>query len=332
MKEFELIQTYFQRPLESSASWVQGIGDDCAIWDPQPGYSVCVSTDILLEGRHFLPKTDPEGLGHKALAVNLSDLAACGAEPLGFTLGLALPRIDPVWLAGFSTGLLALAKTYRCPLVGGDTTQTLPQGPLTIAITIWGQVPHQQPLLRRGAQSGDDIYVTGHLGGAAWALGALKNQWTVPEEWFDGAKLRLERPQPRIAMGQALRAIATAAIDLSDGLHGDVQHLLKASKVGANIDLDALRRQALQPGLWEAGSTQAWSCALGGGDDYELLFTAPTMHRKKIEALGLSTHTPVTRIGSISSERGLRYDQGGQVIEPWWQSFEHFQEAQEADT
>jgi thiamine-monophosphate kinase len=337
MKEFELIRHYFQEPAQGlleavppdMGQWTQGMGDDCAIWHPLSGQALLVSTDILIAGRHFLEDTDPQRLGHKALAVNLSDLAACGAQPVGFTLGLALPGVDSGWLQGFSKGLLASSRTYACPLVGGDTTQMSHQGPLTITITVWGQSPRGQALLRRGAQVGDDIYVTGTLGEAAWALGALQGRWIVPPEQFEMARKRLEWPVPRLAMGQALRGLASAAIDLSDGLHGDIQHVLKASEVGAYIDVGALYQQGvIHTALWHCdpgGSLErALFCAFGGGDDYELLFTASPQNRVAIEMAGARTGTPVARIGQVTFEPGIRYGYQGVNIEPYWQAFEHF--------
>ncbi|MEO7938751.1 MAG: thiamine-phosphate kinase, partial [Burkholderiaceae bacterium] len=232
MGEFDLIARYFHQPVRRAAL---GVGDDCALLRMAPGQQLAVSCDMLVLGRHFLPEDDPNALGHKSLAVNLSDLAACGARPLAFTLALALPDADASWLEPFSQGLLALARAHDCELVGGDTTR----GPLTICITVFGEVPAQgtgsQALLRSGARAGDDLYVSGTLGDARLALEAARGQWTLPQAALATASQRLHRPTPRVALGLALRGIAHAAIDVSDGLLGDLGHVLKASGVGACI-------------------------------------------------------------------------------------------------
>jgi thiamine-monophosphate kinase len=281
MGEFDLIERYFKHPAGRA---VLGVGDDCALLQPAPGTQLAISCDMLVEGRHFLSTTDPFRLGHKALAVNLSDLAACGARPLAFTLALALPRADDAWLAPFSQGLFALAGAHDCELVGGDTTQ----GPLNICITVFGEVPvlagRSQALLRSGARAGDDLYVSGTLGDARLALEVFRGTLSVPAPIFDAARLRLEQPTPRVALGLALRGIATAAIDVSDGLLGDLGHVLQQSGVGATVDADiAADLVAARTGYPEACGpadtailpAQWRSWALAGGDDYELLFTAP---------------------------------------------------------
>ncbi|MBO1250296.1 thiamine-phosphate kinase, partial [Comamonas denitrificans] len=211
MGEFDLIQRFFQRPAHRSPL---GVGDDCALLAPRPGMQLAVSSDMLVQGRHFLPDVAPRLLGHKALAVNLSDLAACGAQPLAFTLALALPHSDEAWCQAFSEGLFALAEAHDCELIGGDTTQ----GPLTICITVFGEVPSGQAILRSGAQVGDDIWVSGTLGDARLALDALQRQHMLPPPVLAQARQRLEAPTPRVALGQALRGIASSALDVSDGL------------------------------------------------------------------------------------------------------------------
>ena len=231
MGEFDLIARYFTRPVRKAAL---GVGDDCALLAPTPGMQLAVSSDMLVEGRHFFADVDPEALGHKALAVNLSDLAACGARPLAFTLALSLPRMDEAWLAGFSRGMWALADAHGCELVGGDTTQ----GPLNICITVFGEVPAGQALLRSGARPGDDIYVSGTLGDARLALEALLGHITLHADVLARARQRLERPSPRVPLGLALRGVVSSAMDVSDGLLGDLSHILKASGVGASIDTD----------------------------------------------------------------------------------------------
>lgn len=323
MGEFDLIARYFDRPVRRSPL---GIGDDCALLQPAPGMQLAVSSDMLVEGRHFVPAVDPAALGHKALAVNLSDLAACGARPLAFTLALALPRVDEAWLAGFSTGLLALADAHGCELVGGDTTQ----GPLNICITVFGEVPAGQALLRSGARPGDELWVSGTLGDARLALEAWRGTVELPEAAAAGARQRLERPTPRIALGQALRGVATAAIDVSDGLLGDLQHVLKASGVGAVIDTDeavkliaSFSENTPENGIFS--KNMLLQCALAGGDDYELAFTAPASARAAVERAGAAAATPVARIGRIDAAPGLRLVDGtGQPVPDVFASFDHF--------
>ena len=323
MGEFDLIARYFTRPAKRA---VLGVGDDCALLQPAPGMQLAVSSDMLVEGRHFFPTVSPFALGHKALAVNLSDLAACGATPLAFTLALALPRVDPAWLQGFSSGLWALAEAHGCELVGGDTTQ----GPLNICITVFGEVPRGQALLRSGAQVGDDIYVSGTLGDARLALEALRGSVSLPTEVLAQARLRLEQPTPRIALGQALRCIATSAIDISDSLTGDLGHILKASAVGATIDTSIAIKLIAYDAYKQSGTTcfgpeHQLKCVLAGGDDYELAFTAPSAARQAVAAASRQSQTPVTRIGQVEKELGLRLtDAQGQALAAEFSSFVHF--------
>ena len=331
MGEFDLIERYFKRPARQA---VLGVGDDCALLQPTPGTQLAISSDMLVEGRLFLSTVDPMRLGHKALAVNLSDLAACGAKPLAFTLALALPRADEAWLAPFSQGLLALADLHGCELIGGDTTQ----GPLNICITVFGEVPvvggRSQALLRSGAQPGDDLYVSGSVGDARLALEVFRGTVSVPAAVFEAARLRLEQPTPRVALGLALRGIATSAIDVSDGLLGDLGHILKLSSVGATVDTAvAINLVAAHAGCTgdrgqfdaETLKDQWLGWALAGGDDYELLFTAPPAHRALVEAAAQSSHTSVTRIGRIDQARGLRLvDAHGQAVANQYTSFDHF--------
>ena len=327
MGEFDLIARYFTRPTPRA---VLGVGDDCALLQPKPGTQLAISSDMLVEGRHFFAAADPFALGHKALAVNLSDLAACGATPLAFTLALALPDVNETWLQGFSQGLLALADAHGCELVGGDTTQ----GPLNICITVFGEVPvvngKSQALLRSGARAGDDVYVSGTLGDARLALDALRGTLVLPADLLAQARLRLEQPTPRVALGQALRGVATAALDLSDGLLGDLGHILKASGVGATLDtsiaiqlIAACAHPAYTTGL--ISLKKQLECVLAGGDDYELAFTAPPAARQAVLAAARLAETPVTRIGRIDAEPGLRLvDAQGQRLSGHYSSFDHF--------
>ena len=331
MGEFDLIERYFKRPARHAAL---AVGDDCALLQPKPGNQLAISCDMLVEGRHFLSTVDPFKLGHKALAVNLSDLAACAAKPLAFTLALALPRVDEAWLAPFSRGMFALADAHSCELIGGDTTR----GPLNICITVFGEVPvidgRSQALLRSGAQAGDDLYVSGTLGDARLALEVFRGSVSVPTALFEAARLRMEQPMPRVALGLALRSIATAAIDISDGLLGDLGHILQQSGVGATVNTDiaatlvaarAYYTKNPGPSGIEISTAQWRDWALAGGDDYELLFTAPVSKRQAVAMAAQASQTPVCRIGQIDLERGLRLvDDQGQTLPNIYTSFDHF--------
>ncbi len=335
MGEFELIERYFKRPATCAGPTIAlGIGDDCALLQPTPGTQLAVSSDMLVEGRHFFADVDPDALGHKALAVNLSDLAACGAKPVAFTLALALPDAREAWLEPFARGLLALADEHHCTLIGGDTTR----GPLNICITVFGEIPivngKSQALRRSGAQPGDDIYVSGTLGEARLALEVLRGTVSVPAEVLAEARLRLERPTPRVALGMALCGIATAAIDVSDGLLGDLGHILQASKAGATVQIDSttvLIANYLYR-TWEnavfdhfVSKKQALGYVLAGGDDYELAFTAPASRRDAVQAAASTAGVPVTRIGQIDPQPGIRLvDAQGNVVPGQPASFDHF--------
>ena len=323
MGEFDLIARYFKRPARRA---VLGVGDDCALLAPTPGMQLAVSSDMLVAGRHFFADVDPRTLGHKALAVNLSDLAASGATPVAFMLALALPQVDEAWLQAFSEGLFALADAHGCELVGGDTTQ----GPLNICITVFGEVPAGQALLRSGAQVGDDIYVSGTLGDARLALEALLGHITLPAEMLARARQRLERPTPRVALGLALRGVASSAMDVSDGLLGDLSHILKASGVGARIDTSVTTYLVAEK-AYSTGASGVFDakllhqCTLAGGDDYELAFTAPPARRDAVAAASQASGTPVTRIGTVLAEPGLQLvDALRHVVENRYASFDHF--------
>ena len=313
--EFDLISRYFARPARRAAL---GVGDDCALLAPAPGMQLATSCDMLVEGRHFLPTVAPDRLGHKALAVNLSDLAACGAAPLAFTLALAMPYVDEAWLEGFARGLFALADAHDCELVGGDTTR----GPLNLCISVFGEVPAGQALLRSGARAGDDLYVSGTLGDARLALEAFRGTLDLAGETFALVRRAMELPQPRVALGVALRGVATSAIDISDGLQGDLAHLLRRSGVGARLDVDRLPRSA-QLGAQPLAVQR--ECTIAGGDDYELLFTAPAMRADAVQAAANAAGLAVTRIGVIEAEQGLRrVDAQGRAVADTWGSFDHF--------
>jgi len=333
--EFELIARYFTRPARQA---VLGVGDDCALLQTAPGMQLAVSTDMLVAGRHFFPDADPFLLGHKCLAVNLSDLAACGARPLAFSLALALPQAEPAWLEPFSKGLLALADAHGCELIGGDTTR----GPLTICITVFGEVPVDaaarpvptQALLRSGALAGDDVYVSGSLGDAALALMALQGRLALPTDLMHGARARMEQPTPRVALGLALRGIASACADISDGLLGDLGHILARSHCGARVEVDKAlpllaARQAYAGGTAqfdsEFGERTALQCVLSGGDDYELVFTAPVQQRSALASLSAALQLPLTRIATIEGAPGLHLvDAQGHAVAHDFASFDHF--------
>ncbi|MGE0351344.1 thiamine-phosphate kinase [Hydrogenophaga sp.] len=327
MGEFELIRRYFQRPQSPAGAVVLGIGDDCALLEPSPGHQLAISSDMLVEGRHFFANVAPEALGHKALAVNLSDLAAMGARPLGFTLALALPQADDAWLAAFAQGLFALADAHACPLVGGDTTR----GPLNLCVTVFGEVQPGRALRRDAAQAGDDLYVSGRTGEARLALELMRGtDWAVAACGKEaltrqaGLRERLERPAPRNALGMALAAVdgAHATIDVSDGLAGDLDHILQASGMGAEIELAAL---PVAPALRDLPEAQRLECLLAGGDDYELLFTAAPAAQAAVQAAAQASQTPVTRIGRIKERPGLRLlDASGQTVSLTARSFDHF--------
>ncbi|MBV8628329.1 MAG: thiamine-phosphate kinase [Paraburkholderia sp.] len=323
LSEFSLIDRYFARRARASRAAL-GIGDDCALLEPQAGTMLAISTDMLVEGRHFLADVDPNALGHKALAVNLSDLAAMGAKPQSFTLALALPQAREEWLAAFSEGMFELAERFDCELVGGDTTG----GPLNICITVIGEVPPQLALRRDAAQHGDDIWVSGTLGDARAGLGVLRGEWTVDPDDAATFCRALERPEPRVALGLALRGHARAALDISDGLAGDLLHILERSRVNAVVDVDAIPRSAA---LRRLPSEVQRRCTLAGGDDYELCFTAPADARAAVEAAGKSVSLPVTRIGTITALQNTAddpaitwHDAAGEPLTLTLQGFDHF--------
>ena len=318
LSEFDLIKQFFKRARPGRAEL--GIGDDCALLVPGAGMQMAISSDMLVEGRHFFEGADPRMLGHKCLAVNLSDLAAMGARPVGFTLALALPSSNAEWLAAFSGGMFDLADAFGCELIGGDTTK----GPLNICITVFGELAPGHALRRDAARPGDDIWISGTLGDARLALACYWNQYTLEGADLAAAGLRMHMPSPRVALGMALAAapVAHAAIDISDGLVGDLGHILVASNVGATLDVDALPAGpvlALQP----LGLKRRFCAA--GGDDYELCFTAPAAAREAVLQAAAQAGTAVTRVGSIDQAHGLRLvDADGNALALGLKGFDHF--------
>ena len=318
--EFSLIDRFFAAHGGSRADVVLGIGDDCALLTPPPGQQLAVTIDTLVADVHFFADVDPEALGHKALAVNLSDLAAMGATPAWATLALTLPKADEDWLARFCRGLFALADRCQVQLIGGDTTH----GPTTvITIQAHGFVPPEQALRRDGAQPGDGIYLTGTPGDAGLALAAAYGKVDLDQAWRAGGQTRLERTQPRIAQGVALRGIASAAIDISDGLAQDLGHILERSRVGARVELAQL---PLSPALAASlDADAAIETALTGGDDYELCFTVPPARAAQLESLAMDWDCRCTRIGVITAESGLQLRRAdGSALRLTRQGYDHF--------
>jgi len=321
MNEFELIERFFRRAHRDPAVRI-GIGDDAAVVAPAPGMELAFSVDMLVEGRHFLPDVDPSALGHKTLAVNLSDMAAMGATPRWALLAGALPDNDERWVAAFAGGLFALAERFGVALIGGDTTR----GPRNLCVTIIGEIPVGTAMTRSGAAAGEDVYVSGVLGDAALALAALSGHTTVAADALVTLRQRLERPEPRVALGERLREVATAAIDVSDGLTGDLGHLLTDSGVGAVIDVGVIPcSPALAGKLAGDERALALACLLAGGDDYELCFTAAPALRERIAAIAASLQIPLTRIGGVGPGAGLTVrDEGGTPISLLPAAFDHF--------
>jgi len=316
--EFEIIRAYFATQPVQRADVRLGIGDDAAVVQAPPSMETVITTDVLVAGVHFFDDVDPAALGHKALAVNLSDLAAMGAAPAWFLLDLTLPKVDKAWLEAFAHGLHELALTYQVQLIGGDTSS----GPLAVAITAIGLVPQGKSMRRDGARPGDLIYVTGTLGDAALVLAARRGEYGVTAGDVAAVRQRLERPDPRIAEGVGLRDLASSAIDISDGLIADLGHVLEASKVGARVNLGAIpvsatyRAQMRKIGL---------DYALAGGDDYELCVTVPRADAIRAESLALASGFSLTRIGEIIIGNTLEIlDSMGRPYQPKRKGYEHF--------
>ena len=290
--EFNLIQHYFTRTPKHTDL---GVGDDAALIRVESGHQLAVSADTSVVGTHFFADCAPYTIGWKSLAVNVSDMAAMGATPQWTTLAIALPAIEKPWLAEFSRGFFACADAFGIDLIGGDTTR----GPLNISITIMGQVPIGQALQRSGAQAGDDIWVSGPLGSAALGLAHLQQRLTLPTDTLAICLNALHQPQPRVALGLALRGLATSCIDISDGLLADLSHVLKASKLGACLQFEQL--PALDYLASQRHVPHVQAAMLAGGDDYELCFTAPRAHLDSIFGLAEVLSLPLTRIGETTS-------------------------------
>jgi thiamine-monophosphate kinase len=330
--EFDLIERFFKTNANSLCANADqaitlGIGDDCALIKPRADEEVAITSDMLVEGRHFFAGANPELLGRKALAVNLSDLAAMGARPLGFTLAIALPTVDNTWLEAFSKGLFAMAKEYSCPLIGGDTTA----GPLTLSITAFGAIPKGEAIRRSGAKPGDDIWVSGTIGDARLALAALRHEITLSADDLQQIEHRMHNPTPRIELGMQLRNIASAALDVSDGLLGDLCHILKQSQVDAEIQLDKLPKSDTLQKQDVQIQNQFAAC---GGDDYEICFTAPATQRDNIQAINKLIGLPLTIIGKTVQKKDIEVnvhllDKSGTLLSdaeaaPFLKSFDHF--------
>lgn len=318
MNEFSLIKQFFTRSCTDQAVII-GVGDDSAIWRPRPDRDLAIAADMLVEGRHFFAEANPFDIGYKSMMVNISDMAAMGAIPVAATLCLALPAVDSTWLNAFADGFWSAANTYSVDLIGGDTTR----GPLTIAIQMWGELPKGQRLLRSTAQIGDDIWVSGTLGGAAVGLQFALGQMELEPELAGPCLRKLHRPEARVELGVALLNLATAALDISDGLLADLGHILEASGVGARLQyakipvISGLETRRDELPIREA--------VLGGGDDYELCFTAPGYNRAKIGLLAEQLNLPLTRIGVIEAGKGIFVEgKDGEQLRIRRAGFDHF--------
>lgn len=318
MKEFQLIAKYFTGRSQSRRDVQIGIGDDCALVTPAENKSIAISCDTLVENVHFYPDIPAKHLGYKSLAVNLSDLAAMGAEPAWMTLALTMPEVDETWLEQYTEGLFEVADYYGVSLIGGDTTR----GTRAITITVHGQVPTDKALRRNTAQAGDWIYVTGTLGDSALGLDILRNKQQVPGQYESYLTHRHYRPTPRVLAGQSLRNLASSAIDISDGIVSDITHILKGSELGAVISVEDLPlSEAMQASV---SNDEAIGYALTGGEDYELLFTIPEAQKGALETTLGQTGVKFTQIGQMTQGTSLRLLKDGESYIPANYSFEHF--------
>ncbi len=320
MKEFELIKHFFTKQAVKRKDVVLGIGDDCAVLSPIENQNIVVTTDTLVAGVHFPFETSPRAIGHKAVAVNLSDIAAMGAKPSWLSLAITLPNIDEAWLIEFCEGVFELCEFYNVELIGGDTTQ----GPLSITITAQGLTPEGSYLSRSGAKSGDWLYVTGELGDAALALQQITGKVDIEAQFIDIIKNKLDYPKPRVLAGQTLREYASSAIDLSDGLIADLGHICQASNVGANIVLDALPLSTIMRD--SLLTDDAITLALSGGDDYELLFTVNEDNKVGMETAMSHAGTKVTCIGQLNASQTISTTLNNKPIPINTVGFEHFSE------
>ena len=317
--EFDLIARHFMRP---AANAVLGVGDDCALLNVTNGMDLAVSTDTMVSGTHFFPEVDPEHLGHKALAVNLSDMAAMGAMPYWATLALTLPSVDHAWLGGFAKGFFDLAEEFNVSLVGGDTTR----GPLSLNVTIMGEVPAGAALRRSGAKAGNDIWVSGHLGDAALAIAHRKGLLKLDDADVEEALMHLYEPMPRVQLGQALRGMATSAIDISDGLLGDLGHICRLSGVGATVELPMVPVSSI--GAKHLATPEGRTAIVAGGDDYELCFTAHPNSRDSIEDLTDMLGIPLSRVGQIKRGKGVSLlGADGRPVKVDGRGYDHFKGA-----
>jgi thiamine-monophosphate kinase len=316
LSEFDLITRYFNRPTRHT---VLGVGDDAALLELTPGHELAASTDTMVEGVHFFPDAEPDSLGHKALAVNLSDLAAMGATPKWAMLALTVPKADEAWLEGFARGFFALAADHKVDLIGGDTAR----GPRNICVQVMGEVPNGRALRRDGARVGDDVWVSGHLGDAAAAVAHRKGDLRLRGSLLVHCIARLDRPTPRVALGRMLLGVANSAIDISDGLVADLGHICERSGVGAAIEFAAVPCSAeLMPLRGQALVIRA---IFTGGDDYELCFTAVAGRKSEIEALSGQSQLALTRIGKIVAGNGVVVkDQAGNPLSAKDGGFDHF--------
>jgi thiamine-monophosphate kinase len=316
MTEFDLIRRFFTRATPVTGL---GVGDDAALLSVSTGMDLAVSTDMLVSGTHFLPDADPYLVGHKTLAVNLSDMAAMGAKPHWATLAIALPNVDEAWLEKFSSGFFALADQHGVELIGGDTTR----GPLNVCVTIMGEVPKGGALLRSGAQVDDEIWVSGLLGDAALALAHLQGRTILTDAEFAHCSQALHKPQPRIALGLTLRGLANSAIDISDGLLADLGHIIKASSVGAQIDL--MKLPVSLPLKEKFHQPLCIQCVLAGGDDYELCFTVPVKRHTDVLSISKMLGLPLTCIGKVvAGQDCIVHDAAGKPIELESSGYDHF--------
>jgi thiamine-monophosphate kinase len=318
--EFSLIARYFDRVKNARRDVETGIGDDCALLNVPEKQTLAISTDTLVSGIHFLPDIDPADLAYKALAVNVSDLAAMGADPAWLTLALTLPNVDEVWLKAFSDSLFEQLNYYDMQLIGGDTTR----GPLAMTLGIHGYVPAGRAIKRSGARPGDWIYVTGTPGDSAAGLAILQHRLQVSDANDSNYLVQRHlRPTPRVLHGQAMRGLANAAIDLSDGLISDLGHILNASECGARIDLDALPYSEAMKRHVDAEQAVRW--ALSGGEDYELCFTVPELNRGALEVAVAHLGAPITCIGQMSADvEGMLFTRDDKAVTLDWKGYDHF--------